>query len=159
MGTMTPHRTALASARRIRIALATLAGLSAVGALAACSSTPATTSGGTTTTGGGATTTSSDANYKDGTYTEPVTYVSPGGTEQIRVSLTLAKNIVTAVKVTTVQADPTAQGYEQLFEGGISSAVVGKNINSLNVGVVAGSSLTSQGFDDALTKIKADAKV
>jgi hypothetical protein len=45
-----------------------------------------------------------------------------------------------------------------MFESGIGAVVVGKNINTLNVSRVAGSSLTSMGFNDALTKIKAAAK-
>ncbi|HEY1530577.1 MAG TPA: hypothetical protein VGF80_07165 [Galbitalea sp.] len=140
---------------RTRTALATFAGLSVVGALAGCTPTEAT---GTSDSGSGSgATTTSNASYKDGTYTEPGTYVSPGGTEHISVTLTLAKNIITAMKVTTVKADPTATGYEQMFEGGISAATVGKNINTLNIGVVAGSSLTSMGFNKALAAIKADA--
>ncbi len=62
------------------------------------------------------------------------------------------------MKVVTVKADPTARAYEQQFEGGIAGVTVGKNINTLNIGVVAGSSLTSLGFNQALATIKADAK-
>jgi uncharacterized protein with FMN-binding domain len=145
---------------RSKTAIATLAGLSVVGALAGCSATTAASSsgsGGSASSSGTATTTKSDATYKDGSYTEPGTYNSPGGTEHISVTLTLAKNIITAMKVTTVKADPTATGYEQMFEGGISAATVGKDINSLKIGVVAGSSLTSMGFNKALAAIKADA--
>jgi uncharacterized protein with FMN-binding domain len=144
---------------RTRTALATFAGLSVIGTLAGCTATSAAASSGSGGgTGGGTTSSSSNASYKDGTYTAPGTYVSPGGEEHISVTLTLAKNIVTAVKVVTVKADPTAAGYEQMFEGGISAAAVGKNINSLNIGVVSGSSLTSMGFNKALATIKADAK-
>ena len=143
-----------------KTALATFAGLSLVGAVAGCSATaPAASDGSGTGSGsGGATTTSSNASYKDGSYTEPGSYVSPGGEEHISVTLTLSKNVITAMKVITVRADPTATGYEGLFEGGIAAATVGKNINTLNIGVVAGSSLTSMGFNNALAKIKADAK-
>ncbi len=141
---------------RTKTAIAAFAGLSVVGALAGCSATPVASADGSGTSGGGATTTSNKS-YKDGSYTEAGTYVSPGGTEQISVSLTLASNVITAMKVITVKADPTATGYEQLFEGGISAATVGKNINTLNIGVVAGSSLTSMGFNRALAAIKADA--
>jgi hypothetical protein len=140
---------------RTKTAITTFAGLSIVGALAGCSATPASSSGGSGS-GGGDTTTSS-VTFKDGSYTQPGTYVSPGGTEHISVTLTLAKNIITAMKVTTVQADPTATGYEAMFEGGIAAATVGKDINSLKIGVVAGSSLTSMGFNKALAAIKADA--
>jgi uncharacterized protein with FMN-binding domain len=147
---------------RTKTALATFAGLSLVGALAGCSATaPASSSGsdgGSGSAAGGATTTSSNATYKDGSYTAPGTYVSPGGEEHISVTLTLSKNVITAMKVITVKADPTATGYEGMFESGISAATVGKNINTLNIGVVSGSSLTSMGFNMALAKIKADAK-
>ena len=147
---------------RTRTALVTLAGLSVAGTLAGCSavaSDAATTSTGSQSgSGTTATTTTSDATYKDGTYSAPGTYVSPGGTEDIKVTLTLSKNVITAMKVVTVKADPTARAYEQQFEGGIAAVTVGKNINTLNIGVVAGSSLTSLGFNQALATIKADAK-
>ena len=143
---------------RTKTAIATFAGLSVVGALAGCSATPAASSGGATSgSGGSGATTTSNTSYKDGSYTAPGTYTSPGGIEHISVTLTLAKNIITALKVTTVQADPTATGYEQMFEGGIGAVTIGKDINTLNIGVVAGSSLTSQGFNKALATIKADA--
>jgi hypothetical protein len=45
-----------------------------------------------------------------------------------------------------------------MFEGGVDAVVVGKNIKDLHVGVVAGSSLTSQGFNKALDAIKAEAQ-
>jgi uncharacterized protein with FMN-binding domain len=129
---------------RTKTAIATFAGLSVMGALAGCSASTAAST--------------SNATYKDGTYTHPGTYVSPGGTERISVTLTLAKNIITAMKVVTVEADPTATGYEEMFEAGIAAKTVGKNINTLNIGVVSGSSLTSMGFNQALAAIKADAR-
>ena len=135
-------------------ALVTLTGLSVVGALAGCSAAADSTDSGSSDGSGS----SSNVTYKDGTYTAPGGYISPGGEEHISVTLTLAKNVITAMKVVTVEADPTATGYEQLFEGGIGAATVGKNINTLNIGVVAGSSLTSMGFNKALASIKADAK-
>jgi uncharacterized protein with FMN-binding domain len=141
---------------RTKTALATFAGLSAVGVLAGCSASPAASTSGSG--GSGSATTTGNVSYKDGTYSEPGTYTSPGGTEHINVTLTLAKNIITAMKVITVKADPTATGYEGMFEGGIAAKTVGKNINTLNIGVVAGSSLTSMGFNQALSAIKADAK-
>jgi uncharacterized protein with FMN-binding domain len=142
---------------RTKSAIATFAGLSVVGVLAGCSATPSASADGSGSGGSGSGGVTSNATYKDGTYTEPGTYVSPGGTEHISVTLTLAKNIITALKVTTVEADPTATGYEQLFEGGITAKTVGKDLNTVNIGVVAGSSLTSMGFNKALAAIKADA--
>ncbi|HEY4268138.1 MAG TPA: hypothetical protein VGM94_08110 [Galbitalea sp.] len=151
---------------RTKTALVTLAGIGLIGTLAGCSGAAnadgAGSSGGSSSSSSGSTssgtTTTSNATYKDGDYSEQGTYASPGGTELISVSLTLKSNVVTALSVKTVKADPTATQYEAMFEAGVGKIVVGKNLNSLNVTRVSGSSLTSQGFDDALTKIKADAK-
>lgn len=142
---------------RSRTALLALTGVSFVGILAGCSSTSGSASdsagsGGTKSSGS-----SSSSGYKDGTYTEQGTYSSPGGKEVISVELTIAKDAVSDVTVKTVTADPTATQYEAKFISGIHAAVVGKKIDDLNVTKVAGSSLTSQGFDDALSKIKTDA--
>ena len=112
-------------------------------------------SGDTSNSSGSGTTTS--ANYKDGTYTEDGDYTSPGGPQSVTVKLTLAGDKVTAVTVTGHATDPTAKGYQSQFVGGISDAVVGKDIDSLKISRVAGSSLTSGGFNAALKAIKADA--
>ncbi|WP_239451878.1 hypothetical protein [Frondihabitans sp. PAMC 28766] len=171
------------SAARSRTALLALTGASAVALLAGCSSTSGSTTGsgssGSGSSGSGSSNSSSSSgssdssstspssatdagtssgSYKDGTYTEQGTYSSPGGQELISVDLTIASDSVKAVTVKTVKADPTATQYESQFIGGISKAIVGKKIDDLHVTQVAGSSLTSQGFDNALTKIKADAK-
>jgi hypothetical protein len=96
--------------------------------------------------------------YKNGNYSATGTYTSPGGSETLRVTLTLGSDIVTALKVVSVKVDATAANYEAQFESGINAVVVGKDISSLNVGTVAGSSLTSIGFNNALATIKAHAK-
>jgi hypothetical protein len=96
--------------------------------------------------------------YRDGSYSEGGSYTSPGGTETIRVNITLGNDRVTAVSVSTVSADPTATGYEAQFASGISAAAVGRNIATLRVGAIAGSSLTAIGFNQAVGKIRADAK-
>ena len=137
------------------------AGLGLVGALAGCSAASATdaaTSGdaGSSTAATAAPATTS-ASYKDGTYTEDGDYVSPGGPQSVTVKLTLAGDKVTAVTVTGHATDPTAKSYQAQFVDGISAAVVGKDIDALNVSRVAGSSLTSGGFNAALKAIKADA--
>jgi hypothetical protein len=70
------------------------------------------------------------------------------------VTLDLSGDIITDLAVTSVKVDSTAANYEAAFEGGIQAVVVGKDIDSLNVGPVAGSSLTSIGFNRAITSIK-----
>ncbi|MCU1533652.1 MAG: hypothetical protein JWR53_133 [Glaciihabitans sp.] len=130
-----------------------LAGISLVGTLSGCAAAAAPVP----STGGANAPASTTTTFKDGTYSSDGKYTSPGGAEVINVSLTLVSNKVTAVTVKTVTADPTATQYEAQFISGISAVVVGKDLNTLKVDRVAGSSLTSLGFDDALTAIKADA--
>jgi len=133
------------------------AGLGLVGALAGCSAADASTSGTTDTSSGSGSSVDTSASYKDGTYTEDGDYTSPGGPQSVTVKLTLAGDKVTAVTVTGHASDPTAKSYQAQFVDGISAVVVGKDIDALTVSRVAGSSLTSGGFNAALKAIKADA--
>ena len=97
--------------------------------------------------------------YKNGTYTANGVYNSPGGQDEIAVSVTLTNDIITDTTVTSVRADRTSLRYQDKFIAGYKQYVVGQNINSVNLTVVSGSSLTPDGFNAALTKIKAQAKV
>jgi hypothetical protein len=84
--------------------------------------------------------------------------VSPGGKQAISVTVVLAGGKVANVTVTPAATDATSDKYQDKFVSGIKQQVVGKSIDALNVGVVSGSSLTAGGFNDALTKIKAQAR-
>jgi len=95
--------------------------------------------------------------YRDGQYEASGSYVAPSGQESVDVSLTIAGDIVTAVEVTPGATDPTAHGYQERFASGIAAAAVGRDIDELDVSRVAGSSLTSGGFAEALEAIKAQA--
>lgn len=97
---------------------------------------------------------SSDAAYADGTYSADGSYQTPETVEQISVTLTLEDGVVTDVEVT---GDPQARETEQYqgqFIEGIAEEVVGVSIDELNVTRVAGSSLTSGGFNTAVEDIK-----
>jgi uncharacterized protein with FMN-binding domain len=97
--------------------------------------------------------------YKDGEYTSVGSYVSPGGTEEIGVTLTLEKDVVTAVATEPMPSNPTAKLYQARFSGGIEDQIVGKKLDDLAVDKVAGSSLTSGGFAQAADKIKGEARL
>jgi uncharacterized protein with FMN-binding domain len=97
------------------------------------------------------------ASYADGDYSAEGSYISPAGEESVKVELTLEDDVVTAVTVTPEADDPQAQGFQEKFAGGIADAIVGKDIDTLDVSRVAGSSLTSGGFNKALASIKAEA--
>lgn len=98
-----------------------------------------------------------NSTYADGTYTKTGTYVSPAGKEEIEISLTIADDVVTAVAFTGFATNPGSVNNQKKFNDGIEAAVVGKPIDSINLTVVNGSSLTPAGFMDALELIKADA--
>ncbi|WP_030143173.1 FMN-binding protein [Mycetocola saprophilus] len=95
---------------------------------------------------------------KDGTYSADGNYTSPGGQESIGVTVTLKAGVVSDVKVVPKGQNPTAKQFESQFASGIAGQVVGKNISDLNVGTVSGSSLTGEGFNDAINNIISQAK-
>lgn len=98
------------------------------------------------------------ATYKDGDYDAEGTYSNPSGQSDVEVQLTLADNKITEVKVTPMAKNSTSKQFQQKFASGIADEVVGKSLDELNVSKVAGSSLTSSGFNAAIDDIKADAK-
>ncbi len=145
--------------RPIRLGAAVV-GVAGTLALAGCSSAAT----GATDAGDSAPSSSSDsgtstgaASYADGTYTASGSYQTPETVEQIDVTITLADGVVTAVEVTGDPQASESERYQSEFIGGIADEVVGKNIDDLSVDRVAGSSLTSGGFNDALDEIKAEA--
>lgn len=148
---------------RSRPVVAGMAGLGLVGALAGCSATASTPSTGGQTaapapaTTGGASAAGGSASFKDGTYTADGSYNAPSGTETITVTLTIASDAVTKVSIGTHATDPNAKQYQSMFASGISGVVVGKRLSELSVSRVAGSSLTSNGFRAAVTKIEQQA--
>lgn len=139
-----------------------LASVLIVGAAAAFKKTKTTamTNTAATTTSDPATTstTTTSSTYKDGTYKATGSYDSPGGTESITISVTLKDDVVTATSATSGANDDNAQEYQSAFIEGYKSLVIGKKINTISLSRVSGSSLTSQGFNNALTKIEAEAQ-
>ena len=96
--------------------------------------------------------------YKDGTYTAEGSYQTPETVEKITVSITIAGDTVTAVKVTGNPQASETEHYQSQFIGGISAQVVGKKLDEISVSRVSGSSLTSKGFTQALATIRTEAK-
>ncbi|MDQ0922905.1 uncharacterized protein with FMN-binding domain [Pseudarthrobacter sp. W1I19] len=146
-----------------------IAGLSLAGTVAGCApsaaeSTPAAPGGSVAETSaaspsaGTSSLAGSGSTYKDGTYSADGNYVSPNGTETVGVELTLAGGTVTGVNITQHPSNPNTRKFQGQFAGGIAAQIVGKNIDELNVSKVAGSSLTSGGFNQAVDKIKQEAQ-
>jgi len=154
--------------RPVRTAAAVI-GVAGAFALAGCASQTATTDTGTSeapapsstpqsTGSSGSDSSSSSGTYKDGTYTAEGSYQTPETVEKITVQVTLADDTITAVDVTGDPQARESQQYQSQFIGGISDEVVGKKIDEIKVSRVAGSSLTSGGFNQAIEEIKTEAK-
>ncbi|MEV7133088.1 FMN-binding protein [Arthrobacter sp. NPDC093128] len=146
-----------------------LAGMSLIGTVAGCApsaqapaaqstaaSTGSATSGAPIASTGAST--SAASGYKDGTYSADGNYVSPNGTETVGVELTLSGGTVSDVNITQHPSNPNTRKFQGEFAGGIKAQIVGKNLDELNVSKVAGSSLTSGGFNEAVEKIKSEAQ-
>ena len=99
-----------------------------------------------------------EAHYKDGEYKQEGIYVSPAGQEQIDVDISIKGGIITEAAVTPKAENPKSKYMQGVFVENYKQLVIGKNIKDLKLGKVAGSSLTPQGFNDALEKIKVQAK-
>ncbi len=95
--------------------------------------------------------------YADGTYTKTGSYRSPGGNETITVSLTLSGDVITDAKLVAQSGNKTSQTYMDKFAAGYSALVTGKDIDSIDLTVVNGSSLTPKGFMDAVAAIRSEA--
>jgi len=102
--------------------------------------------------------TATTTTYKDGTYDATGSYISPGGKESIQLTVTLKDGIITDTSLIENATDRDAKDYQAQFATGYKTLVVGKNIDRVALSRVAGSSLTSNGFNDALDQIKSDAK-
>lgn len=155
-------RTALAS-RPVR-AGAALTAVAGIALLAGCAPTssgaeePTTTdTGAAESTDTGSTGDTGSGSYADGTYTADGSYATPESVETISVTVTLQDDVITAVEVTGDPQKRESEQYQGEFIGGIADVVVGEDIDDIQVSRVAGSSLTSTGFNEAIETIKSEA--
>jgi len=100
-----------------------------------------------------------NAIYKDGEYTSEGEYTSPGGEETIGVTVSLKDGVVEDAEVVANATRPISKKMQDSFVAGYKDQVIGKKIDELNLTKVSASSLAPKGFNDALEKIKAEAKV
>lgn len=97
--------------------------------------------------------------YKDGTYTATASYYVPHGQNNISVEIVIKDGVVSSVTPTHDYQDHESQMYVSNFDDYISGKVVGKNISALtSLSRVGGASLTTEGFDQAIQTIAAQAK-
>ena len=138
------------------------AGLAAAGivgafALAGCAGTTVDSSESPDNGSADTPVTSDGDTYTDGTYTAEGSYATPESVESITVTVTLEDDIITAVDVTGNPSKHESEEFQARFIGGIADVVIGEDIDELSVSRVAGSSLTSGGFNEAIEVIKSEA--
>lgn len=96
--------------------------------------------------------------YVNGTYEATGEYISPGGRESLDVTLTLEEGIITDIEVVPQAKLPISAQMQADFVANYKPMVQGRNIDEVRLSKVSGSSLTSGGFNDALDKIKSQAR-
>ncbi|SIT70998.1 FMN-binding protein [Microbacterium sp. RU33B] len=135
---------------------AAMLGVAGMLTLAGCATTPRADAESTADAGSGTDATTGGP-YTDGTYTAEGSYATPESVEEISVTVTLEDDVITAVEVTGNPTKRESEQYQGQFIGGIEEVVVGQDIDDISVSRVAGSSLTSGGFNEAIEAIKAEA--
>ena len=95
--------------------------------------------------------------YRDGSFSAVGRYATPGGDESIGVTVQIAHQRITAVAVAVEAKSPTAMQFQEQFSTRILPAIVSRDLASAGVSRVAGASLTSLGFNNALQQIRTNA--
>lgn len=117
-------------------------------ATTASPSTSSSTTPATTTTSG---------SYKDGTYTANTSYFTPDGQEDAKLTITIANNVVTASDFNEQALSGEGERYQNRFDSNYKSQVVGQKVSDIQLSRVAGASLTTDGFMQALQQIQQNA--
>jgi thiamine biosynthesis lipoprotein len=94
--------------------------------------------------------------FRDGVYTATGQY--GGLPSSITVRVTLRNGVIRTLKVTPHATDPTSLRLQRRFAAAVPAVVVGRPITKVRVGRLAGSSGTPDGFNEAIEKIKKQAR-
>jgi FAD:protein FMN transferase len=137
-GTRASRHRAVPASDKVRAAVAAIA---AAAAMAGCAT---------------AATDTTRAPYRDGVYTAIGRYGSLPSSITVRV--TLRNSVIRAVRVTPHATDPTSLALQRRFAAAVPAVVVGKPIANVEVGRLAGSSGTPDGFNRAIEQIKKQAR-
>lgn len=90
--------------------------------------------------------------YRDGSYTAEGTYGNLPS--KLTVTLTLVRGRIEDVSVRAHASDPTSLDYQRRFAAAVPALVKGKSIADVRIGKLAGSSVTPDGFNAALKRIR-----
>jgi hypothetical protein len=94
--------------------------------------------------------------YEDGTFTARGYY--GGAPSYMTFTLTLDEGIITEVESELMpDNNDTSRGYQERFAAALPEEVVGRSVEEVEVGRLAGSSSCGDGFNDALAQIREQA--
>lgn len=97
--------------------------------------------------------------YNDGKYTISITYRVPKNyTDTIIFTFDLKDDAIQNVDFTADASNRDSQQYINLFGKNYKPLVLGKKLDNLSLSNVAGASLTTQAFNESLSKLKEQAK-
>lgn len=96
------------------------------------------------------------SDYADGTYTARGYY--GGAPSYMTFTVTLDDDLIADVSSELMpDNNDTSRGYQERFAAALPDEVVGRSVDEVEVGVLAGSSSCGDGFNDALAKIREQA--
>lgn len=85
-------------------------------------------------------------------------YVSPAATEHLDVKVSMKNGLVQGVEMTSDSSSPKSLRFQGLFLEGVKTQIIGKKISEIGEFTrVNGSSLTGEGFNQAIAVIKSEA--
>jgi len=93
--------------------------------------------------------------YADGVYTATGQY--GGLPSSLTVRVRLVRGMIARVEVGAPAKDPTSLGYQKRFAAAVPAVVVGRPIDQVKVGKLAGASGCPDGFNAAIAKIRTQA--
>lgn len=134
-----------------------LAGVSTSLTMSSCSTTNVDVEQTESTTNESRITTTQEFDYIDGVYEAIGKYGSLPSS--ITVNVNIANDIITDVEVTPHATNPTSLDLQRRFAVAVPKVVVGKDVDEVKVGRLAGSSGTPDGFNEAIRQIKEQAKI
>lgn len=94
------------------------------------------------------------ATLPSNTYTAIGSYTSPAGPEEVGVTLSVENGVITDASVEVKATNQFSKKWQGVFQSNFKQLVIGKDIATLKLDAVSGSSLTPKGFNDAVEKIK-----
>lgn len=89
----------------------------------------------------------------DGTYRGSGSYETPGGPQQIDVTVVLRDGVVTDLQVDPAARNTTSRRFQERFASEVVPRVVGRPLDEVDVDRLAGSSSTGAGFMAALDQV------